>query len=42
MLRKCKESVSLENANHVETYVVHIDTDKIKVICSFCGGVFGF
>ena len=31
---KCKESVSLENTNNVETYVVHADANKIKVICN--------
>ena len=25
---RCKESMSLENTNHVETYAVHIDANK--------------
>ena len=38
---KRKESVSLENTNHVERYLVYIATNKITVICKFCDGVFG-
>lgn len=33
---KCKESVSLENTSHVETYVIHIDGNKIKIMHNFC------
>ena len=33
---KCKEPMSLENTNHVETCVVHIDANKIKVMGNFC------
>ena len=33
---RCKESVSLENTSHVETYVIHIDGNKIKVMHNFC------
>ena len=32
---KYKESVSLKNTNHVQTYVVHIGPNNIKVICNF-------
>ena len=38
---KCKESLLLESTNHVEMYVVHIDANKIKVMCNFFDGVFG-
>ena len=38
---KCKESLLLESTNHVEIYVVHIDANKIKVMCNFFDGVFG-
>ena len=38
---KCKESVSLKNTNHKETYVVYMDTNMIKVICNFCDRAFG-
>ena len=37
---KCKDSVSLQNTNHVQTYVVHEDSNKIKVLCNFFDGVF--
>ena len=29
---KWKESLTLDNANHVETYVVHIEANIIKVM----------
>lgn len=32
---KCKGSVSLENANTLETYVVNIDENKIKTMSHF-------
>ena len=32
--------MSLENTNHVETYVVHIDANKIKVMRKLFDGVF--
>ena len=37
---KWKEFVSLQSTNLAETYVVHIDVSKLRVTCSFCGGVF--
>ena len=35
---KCKESVFLGNTNLVETYLVHIDANKARVLCHFCDG----
>ena len=32
---KYRESVSLENTNHLETYVVQADANNIKVIRNF-------
>ena len=37
---KCKISASLGNSNHVEIYVVHIKSNKIKIRCNFCNGMF--
>lgn len=37
---KWKKSVSLENTNYVETIVVHINANKIKVMYNFCYGAF--
>ena len=37
---KLKKSISLENANNVATYVVHIDANWIKLMCKFCDRVF--
>lgn len=32
---KCNESLSLENTNNLEIFVVHIDANKIKVMSNF-------
>ena len=37
---KCKQSASIGNTNHGETYVVHIDAKQIKVMCIFCDKIF--
>ena len=39
--KKCKKAMSLENTNHVETYLVNIDANNTKVLCNTCDRVFG-
>ena len=33
--------MSLENTNHVDTIVVQIDANSIKVTCNFSAGLIG-
>ena len=35
------QNMSLNNTNHPEIYVVHIDANKIQEICNFYDRVFG-
>ena len=38
---KHKESVSLENTNHVETYVLQVNANNINLVCIFWAGLTG-